>query len=129
MTSHGRVTLAFAVAPLATPFVLWLGELFLDYPGSVPSGLSGSLLVNLVLALPVAYFAELILGIPLWRAFIRFHIASPWAFLLGGAFLGLVPAAILPHVKWLAAALCALAGAVPALVFRLIVPRPQARPA
>ncbi len=115
------MTTALFIAPLATPLVLWLGELILDYPGRIPSGLSGSLMVNLAIALPVAYLAELVLGIPVWKVFVKFRVASPLAFLACGAAIGIIPALFLPQVKPVAAALCAVAGASSALVFRLVL--------
>jgi len=121
MTSPGRVTLAFFVAPLATPFVLWLGELILDYPGHVPSGLSGSLMVNLVFALPVAYLAELTLGTPAWKIYRHFGVSSPLAFAAGGAVIGAIPAVFVAGNPTVAGAICALAGAASALCFRALV--------
>ena len=115
------MTLAFSVAPLAAPLVLWLGELVLDYPGRVPSGLSGSLLVNLVIVLPFAYLAELVFGVPAWKAFVRFRIASPLAFVACGAAIGVVPVLFFPVIKLATCLLCALAGAVSAFLFRSLV--------
>lgn len=125
MTPHGHNTVAFFVAPLAVPLVLWAGELLLDYPGSVPSGLSGSLLVNLVIALPFAYLAEVVFGLPLWKVFLRFRVASPIAFAAAGAVIGVIPALFLPAVKLQAVVLCALAGAASALLFRGLVRAPE----
>jgi hypothetical protein len=120
VNSRRRVLLAFLIAPLATPLVLWLGELLLDYPGRVPSGLGGSLFVNLVYALPIAYLAELILGFPAWKGFVRFDISSLFAFAACGAGIGLVPVAFFSNPKLGAAVLCALAGAISALLFRAV---------
>lgn len=120
VNSRRRVLLAFSIAPLATPLVLWLGELVLDYPGRVPSGLGGSLFVNLVFALPVAYLAELIFGFPAWKAFVRFDVSSLFAFAVCGAAIGVVPVAFFSDPKLRAAVLCALAGAISALLFRAV---------
>ena len=120
--------LAFSIAPLAAPLVLWLGELVLDYPGRVPSGLTGSLFVNLALALPIAYVAELVIGFPAWRAFVRFNISSPFAFAAGGALIGIIPLAFLAHIKIGAGMLCALGGAISALLFRAVVSASDVHP-
>ena len=121
MSSKNRVKLAFSLAPLATPLVLWIGELILDYPGRVPSGLSGSLLVNLMFSLPIAYAAELVFGFPAWKAFGKFSISSPFAFAAFGGLIGLLPAVFLAGDKIRAGGLCMVAGAASALLFRLLI--------
>jgi hypothetical protein len=111
---------AFVIAPLATPIVLWIGELILDYPGHVPFGLTGSLFVNLAFSLPVAYVAELVLGIPAWKGFARFGITSPFAYAAVGIIAGMVPVFFLDD-KLHAGLLCGLAGAASALSFRALI--------
>jgi hypothetical protein len=44
--------------------------------------------------LPFAYFAELVLGVPVWLAFKYFRVRSFSAFAAGGAFVGLLFCAI-----------------------------------
>jgi hypothetical protein len=85
-----RTVRAFLFAPLIVPVVSCL-----PLPGkTLPSAISIStvivgILILAVFTLPVAYCAELILGIPLWLIFKYFQIRSIVAFAAGGAVIGL----------------------------------------
>jgi len=88
--SRRRTVVAFVVAPLIVPFVFYL-----PFPGesagaSNPSALSllvGLLIVSLY-ALPIAYVAEFLLGVPAWMVFRRYGVRSLPAFAAAGALIG-----------------------------------------
>jgi hypothetical protein len=88
--SRRRTVLAFVVAPLIVPFVFYL-----PFPGesagaSNPSAqgpLFGPLIYSLY-ALPIAYVAEFLLGVPGWMVFRRYRVRSLPAFAAAGALIG-----------------------------------------
>ena len=90
LMSRRRTVVAFLVAPLIVPFVFYL-----PFPGqragaSNPSALSllfGPLIYSLY-ALPIAYVAEFLLGVPAWMVFRRYGVRSLPAFAAAGALLG-----------------------------------------
>ena len=90
LMSRRRTVVAFLVAPLIVPFVFYL-----PFPGesasaSNPSALSllfGPLIYSLY-ALPIAYIAEFLLGVPAWMVFRRYGVRSLLAFAATGAFIG-----------------------------------------
>jgi hypothetical protein len=87
-----RTVRAFLIAPLIVP-VVFFGIAFLSdafTSGTLPSGLVDALLLFTLYALPIAYVAELVLGVPAWLAFKYFRVRSFPAFAAGGAFLGLL---------------------------------------
>ena len=137
-----RVIAAFLIAPWTVPAVF---ALFSLRWGSVVgekahvswwSGLGYGLLFYGSFALPFAYLAELVLGVPAWLVFRRRNVRSWAAFAGAGALMGLLvflgiamfswdkksenPAAVFdltnPYL-----ALCALSGAIASVVFRTIV--------
>jgi len=88
----GRTVAAFLIAPLTVP-VLFNGIAVLSdvyTSGTSPSGLLDGVLFFTLYSLPFAYFAELVLGVPVWLAFKYFRIRSFSAFAAGGAFVGLL---------------------------------------
>lgn len=125
MSSQTRVTAAFLIAPLATPLVFMLMEAqqgtfaLCDAPA------------HLVVDGFFAYLAVLLFGFPLYLIFRALRWTSPLLFLLCGAFIGfLVSILFIPTFDpahpfiftlndrmWFV-----LAGASPALVFRLLLP-------
>jgi hypothetical protein len=87
-----RTVRAFLIAPLIVPIVFF-GIAFLSdafTSGTSPSGLVDALLLFTLYALPIAYVAELVLGVPAWLVFKYFRVRSFPAFAAGGAFLGLL---------------------------------------
>jgi hypothetical protein len=88
--STRRAVLAFFGAPLIVPFVFYL-----PFPGesagpSNPSALSlllGPLTYSLY-ALPIAYIAEFLLGVPVWMVFRRYGVRSVLAFTAAGVLIG-----------------------------------------
>ena len=97
----GRILSAFLIAPLIVPIVSCGIAVLIDLlqdaysSGTVPTqgsfqGLLDALMVWTIWGLPLAYFTELVLGVPVWLAFKYFRIRSFAAFAAGGAFLGLI---------------------------------------
>jgi hypothetical protein len=102
-----RVVVAFAFAPLVVPLVLlvlalifpdphqqWYAREVLTEKGR-GEGLAIWMVVASVYSLPVAYWFELMLGIPLWLVFRHFRIRSVSAFAACGGLIGslVVPSA------------------------------------
>jgi hypothetical protein len=89
----GRTVAAFLLAPLIVPLA-FLGVSVLQdaySSGAFPrGGLLDLLAVLTIYGLPLAYFTELVLGVPVWLVFKHFRIRSFPAFAAGGAFLGLL---------------------------------------
>jgi hypothetical protein len=92
-----KIIIAFLIAPLAVPFVLWLNslpKLLVDVYSGNYSGQSAFsvllkwLLIYSVNALPFAYVCEVLLGIPAWLSFRRYGVHAWSAFAAGGAALG-----------------------------------------
>jgi hypothetical protein len=89
--SARRTVAAFLIAPLVVPFAF-----LLPYGREVSSAneTQGSYFLTILLysiyAVPIAYFAELVLGIPAWMLFKRFHIRSLPVFAIAGALMGLL---------------------------------------
>jgi hypothetical protein len=83
-----RTVAAFLVAPLAVPLVFSLLGLF--SPGISPLGWLAGVYIVSFYALPLAYLAELGLGVPAWMIFKHYNIRSFPAFAVGGASLGLL---------------------------------------
>jgi hypothetical protein len=52
------------------------------------TGIATSILVVSIFGLPIAYLAELFLGVPAWFLFRKYGIRSFWAFAAGGAVVG-----------------------------------------
>jgi hypothetical protein len=76
--------------------------------------------------MPIAYAAEVVLGIAAWTAFRRAKIQSPFVFAIVGGTMGwLVPIALEGHLATSRAiiALYVIPGASSALLFRAIVGR------
>jgi hypothetical protein len=84
-----RVVAAFLVAPLIIPFVF-----LLPFSGdsSATTTSDGSVIVVLIIyamyAVPIAYIAEFILGIPAWTVFRHYRVRSLPAFAGAGALMG-----------------------------------------
>lgn len=83
--------LAFLLAPWVVPFVT-----LIPFPGqdrtavvNPASGLQAVLLFG-VFALPTAYIAEILLGIPAWIIFQHYRLRSSTAFTVAGVLIGLV---------------------------------------
>jgi hypothetical protein len=105
-----RTITAFLVAPLITPLVLTV----FDYTeGYAPSFVAYALF---------AYLAVIILGLPAFLVYRALRWTNPFLFVFGGALIGYVVSLFIfegYRVKehlW-----CALAAALSALVFRIIV--------
>jgi hypothetical protein len=88
---NSQTVRAFFIAPLIVPVVCCLplpGRTF-PRPVSAQDVIAGILFWT-AFALPIAYCAELVLGMPAWLVFKYYHIRSFAAFAVGGAFLGLL---------------------------------------
>ncbi|MGA8406316.1 MAG: hypothetical protein WB680_03975 [Candidatus Acidiferrales bacterium] len=132
-----RTLQAFFIAPFIVPFVLLLplpdrG----NYGHFSITGLFGSFFLYLLYGVPIAYAAELFLGLPAWMLFKHYDIRSLAAFAAAGALFGwLVYVAMdafagdfadpwtsllnplsSPYVP-----LCVIAGAASAVIFGAIV--------
>jgi hypothetical protein len=101
--SRERTLVAFLVAPLIVPFVFYL-----PFPGrtEVPGKASAlelllSPLIYSIAALPIAYAAELMLGVPAWKIFRRYGVRSLTAFAAAGALLGWLVNLALQVQGWL----------------------------
>ena len=82
-----RAVVAFLVAPLIIPFVFLVPFSSRD-TGPVPGSRLASFLAYSVYALPIAYIAELLLGVPAWMVFQYYRIRSMAAFAAVGALIG-----------------------------------------
>jgi ABC-type xylose transport system permease subunit len=80
----------------------------------------GQLVFTYLVGLPLAYLAEVLLGLPAWKIFQRYRIQSGIAFALCGGLIGLLPAMLLRFGRE-GAFLCAMAGLASALLFRGII--------
>jgi hypothetical protein len=137
--STQRTVLAFLGAPLIVPLVFYL-----PFPGESTGpinhsalGMLLSPLVYSLYALPIAYVAEFLLGVPAWMVFRRFGVRSLPAFVAAGALMGWLvnlgmeaptghlttkPLTVLfnaldnPYIS-----ICIVAGASSAVLFRTIV--------
>ena len=92
MTADRRRTiLAFLTAPLAAPLLWWALQLVRGDSGAtgVLDALSGLALITLV-AMPFAYGATLLLGLPVYLMIQRWSKLRPWHPVLVGAALGAV---------------------------------------
>lgn len=88
-----RTVTAFVVAPLAAPFVVVFLSYFWgsDHFGSFKlAGFLVGISLYSVYVLPLAYLAELLLGLPAWLIYRHFSIRSWPAFAAGGALIGLL---------------------------------------
>ena len=91
-TETHRTAKAFLIAPLIVPLAF-----LLPLPGEDNSGHSSIwtvvpaiFMMSIFYVLPLAYLAELLLGLPAWIVFRHYRIRSVFAFAAGGAFLGLI---------------------------------------
>lgn len=86
-TSKARVVLAFLASPIIVPFVFCVS--IGDGPGhdSVWDTFA-CLALSTVYGLPMAYLAELLLGLPVWLLFRHFKVRSVLAFAGAGAVIG-----------------------------------------
>jgi hypothetical protein len=126
------VILAFLVSPALVPIVLFL-PLGAGVRDNSEWELIAALLFVSLYALPIAYAAELVLGIPAWLLFRHFKVRSLWAFAIAGAGIGWlamfllsigngVPTIVLHDMLASRLALCYMAaGAIPAILFRQIL--------
>jgi hypothetical protein len=138
--SKWRTAQAFFLAPVIVPFVL-----LLPLPGRGHWGhfsftqLFEGLLLYVLYSLPIAYAAELLLGLPAWMLFKRYGVRSVFAFAAAGALLGLCVyvviegfVAFLAEDPWTSVfnslsslspylPMCVIAGTASALVFRAVV--------
>jgi hypothetical protein len=87
-----RTVAAFLIAPLGAPFAFAiLLPLARETGANLPSaGYFEWILLYSIYAVPIAYFAELVLGIPAWMLFKRFHVHSLPVFAIAGALMGLL---------------------------------------
>jgi hypothetical protein len=138
--SENRVLAAFALAPLVVPFaaqLIILGAVFLSDRAQVRAismrEMATSVLVVSIFGLPIAYVAELFLGMPAWLVFRRYGIRSLWAFAAGGAIVGCLVYAIMTlrdveslgsrfEIVWNPTlAICVLGASAAAVTFRAIL--------
>ena len=110
MRIFGSFLAAPLVAPVVVALMLWGSGDPVPFPGFY------------VAAGAVAYLCTFVLGVPALLMFQAWGVRSMSAYLAGGSFLGLFPAALLGFLlesAWLAFAVV-LAAAVEAVVFRAI---------
>jgi hypothetical protein len=87
--SKWRTAQAFFLAPFVVPFVLLLPFPGRDNVGHFSfTGLFAGFFVYLLYSLPIAYAAELLLGLPAWMLFEHYGVRSASAFAAVGALLG-----------------------------------------
>jgi hypothetical protein len=139
LMSKWRTAQAFFLAPIVVPFVLML-----PLPGRGAWGdfsltkLFEGLLIYVLYSLPIAYAAELLLGLPTWMLFKRYGVRSLFAFAAAGALLGLLVylviegfVAFLAQDRWTSVynslsslspflPMCVIAGTASAITFRAI---------
>ena len=135
--SKWRTLQAFFLAPFVVPFVLMLP---LPSRGNFEHfsfhGLLGEFFLYVLYGLPIAYAAELLLGLPAWTLFKHCGVRSVLAFAATGAYFGwlvliamdawsvdFVPEPCTSRLHRLIdpfVLLCAIAGAASAVVFRAI---------
>jgi len=135
--SKWRTLQAFFLAPFVVPFVLMLP---LPSRGNFEHfsfhGLLGEFFLYVLYGLPIAYAAELLLGLPAWTLFKHCGVRSVLAFAATGAYFGwlvliamdawsvdFVPEPCTSRLNRLIdpfVLLCAIAGAASAVVFRAI---------
>jgi hypothetical protein len=114
-----RVVYALLLAPISTPIVFFLLGLPQNKNDSLREMFS-AFLVLIMFTLPPAYLAELVLGLPIWLAFRRFRISSRLAFACGGCLIGFAIGLLLSKPYEFA-----IAGLVPAMIFREIITEPS----
>ena len=85
-----RVLAAFVISPLVVPCVFGLISFAANFRSQPDHGVFTSGMT--LLYLPVAYFAEFVLGLPVLAIFRRRRISSYGAFLAGGAVIGWIVA-------------------------------------
>jgi hypothetical protein len=135
--SKWRTAQAFFLAPFVVPFVLMLplpdrG----DFGHFSFEGLLGGFFIYVLFSLPIAYAAELLLGLPAWLLFKHYGVRSVFVFAATGAFIGWL--VLLAMDAWSVdfapepwtsrlnrltdpfVLLCVIAGAASALVFRTV---------
>jgi hypothetical protein len=117
--SNRRVIVAFAVAPLASPFVLLGVDSAMHPTSDARLPVISALAIVALLGLPVAYLAEILIGLPMWKLLSALGIRSLFVFGLTGAAIGTLPALLRGDA--LAIPLFAIAGAVSAVIFWAIV--------
>jgi hypothetical protein len=104
-----RVIVAFLVAPLMTPLVLTVSNYVRGY---------GTLFLGYGI---FAYFAATIFGVPAFLIYRALKWTNIFLFALGGALIGIIVSLPIYWEERGEYVWCALAGAVSALVFRIIV--------
>jgi hypothetical protein len=106
-----RIGLAFLLAPWATPLTFMTQES------------ARHRVVFFVFGL-VAYFVTLVFGMPAFLIYRYFRIRNVLWFAFGGAAIGLIfPSLIFASNRTSELLLCAAAGGLSALTFRLLLPR------
>ena len=114
-----RTIIAFVVAPLMVPLVFFLTAVGLKHLSLDAASVS-------VIALPFAYIAEIIFGLPTWLVFRHYRISSFPAYAVGGGLIGFVVALIIlwdsSPPTWIrdGGPDCVLAGLLSSVVFRRI---------
>jgi hypothetical protein len=87
--SRSRTIAAFIVAPMATPVAFCLLSIVSAHP--IRFSLNDAfkyLAIDVIYCLPVAYIAELSLGLAAWKILCYYRISSLLAFASGGALIG-----------------------------------------
>jgi NhaP-type Na+/H+ or K+/H+ antiporter len=126
-----RTIVAFLVAPLVIPFVF-----LLPFPGTTVDrsgtfvehlrGIVAWLAVLFLYTSPIAYVAELVLGVAVWKAFKRLGIRSPFAFATAGAVMGWLVFVVILRGKNLTDLsnpyffICIAAGVASTVLFRFV---------
>jgi hypothetical protein len=94
--SRSRTLAAFIVAPMATPVAFCLLSIFSAHPIRISLNDAFSYLaVDAIYCLPVAYIAELSLGLAAWKILCYYRISSLLAFASSGALMGAVVALVM----------------------------------
>jgi hypothetical protein len=77
---------AFVVAPFVVPFVFSMPALVTGHAQDYLT----TLVVFSIYGLPIAYLFQLLLGVPAWLVFRFYRVQSLFAFVAGGAVIGLL---------------------------------------
>jgi hypothetical protein len=126
--SSKRTILAFLVAPLMTPLVFCASDLMFRFFGPkypIPIAFDPTLYILIGV---YAYLATAVFGVPMYFLFRALHLRNMLLFVVGGAVIGSIVSFILIHSYplfgfWTMVDRVgfALAGALSALAFRLIL--------
>ena len=118
LMNYRRLFLAFLVSPLMALFVFIVTTMALGVP-------SGEILIGLIFYIPLTYLVAAVLGLPMFLLSRSLGWKNVFAYILGGATVGLIEALFLLGLfsrnMGLEFLLCPIAGGLSALLFWLIL--------